>query len=188
MELTTRRLRLRELHETDFSAIREFEGDAYCQRFEGPPYTEEQTYSKLIGAIEWAQEQPRSHFKLGITIPPDDVVRGRISLTLNNPSTREWEIGWTIHRLFWGKGYAPEAARTALAYLFENLHAHRVIAFTNRNNQPSVRVMEKLGMRQDGCLREALWLNGAWNDELIYSILDREFSELIDKEIIPCKK
>lgn len=175
MELSTRRLLLRELRETDFAAIREFEGDAYCQRYEGPPFTEEQTYEKLMAAVEWAQEQPRRHYKLGITIPPDDVIRGRISLTLNNARTREWEIGWTINTHFWGNGFAPEAAQAALAFLFENLIAHRVIAFTNSNNHPSVRVMEKIGMHQDGCLREALLLNGAWNDELVYSILDREF-------------
>ena len=101
------------------------------------------------------------------------------------------EIGWTIHRLFWGKGYAPEAARTALAYLFENLHAHRVIAFTNRNNQPSVRVMEKLCMRQDGCLRVLDGVDEAtaeFHDSVLSSFIHRFSGKLFRSVILNAER
>lgn len=59
------------------------------------------------------------------------------------------EIGWRIDKRFWGKGLAPEGARACLAYAFARLALDEVVSFTARENQPSYRVMEKIGMRRD---------------------------------------
>ncbi|MCU1603241.1 MAG: acetyltransferase, family protein [Frankiales bacterium] len=58
------------------------------------------------------------------------------------------EIGWRFDKAFWGRGYATEAARAALSVGF--LHAPEVVSFTAVLNEPSWRVMERLGMRRDG--------------------------------------
>ncbi len=65
-----------------------------------------------------------------------------------------------------------------LELAFGALGAHRVEAYCNANNHASVRVMEKLGMQRDGHLRETRWWNGAWADEFVYSILEREWQGL----------
>jgi RimJ/RimL family protein N-acetyltransferase len=59
------------------------------------------------------------------------------------------EIGWRIARDHWGCGYAPEAARAALAFGFERLGLDEVVSFTAAGNAKSRRVMEKLGMTRD---------------------------------------
>ena len=59
------------------------------------------------------------------------------------------EIGWRIARAHWGRGYAPEAARAALADGFGRLGLAEIVAFTATGNERSRRVMEKLGMRHD---------------------------------------
>ncbi|MGR5142241.1 GNAT family N-acetyltransferase [Photobacterium sp. DNB23_23_1] len=56
------------------------------------------------------------------------------------------EIGWRLAKVHWGKGYAPEAARKALQYAFEQLRVPSVYAFTALPNTPSQRVMDKIGM------------------------------------------
>ncbi|MFE8154417.1 GNAT family N-acetyltransferase [Brenneria goodwinii] len=56
------------------------------------------------------------------------------------------EIGWRIARKFWGKGYAPEAARAALAFGFSELKLDEIVATTVAANVRSRRVMHKLGM------------------------------------------
>lgn len=61
----------------------------------------------------------------------------------------EVEIGWRFNRRFWGQGLAPEGARAWLDYCWQELHLPEVIAFTYAGNQPSRRVMEKIGMRYD---------------------------------------
>ena len=61
------------------------------------------------------------------------------------------EVGWRLHRRAWGHGFAPEAARAALAWGFAELDLpnDEVVSFTTVANTKSRRVMEKLGMTHD---------------------------------------
>jgi RimJ/RimL family protein N-acetyltransferase len=59
------------------------------------------------------------------------------------------EIGWRLAREHWGRGFAPEAARAALAHGFERLRLDEIVSFTAVANARSRRVMEKLGMTHD---------------------------------------
>jgi RimJ/RimL family protein N-acetyltransferase len=59
------------------------------------------------------------------------------------------EVGWRLAAEHWGRGYAPEAARAALAFGFDTLGLREILSFTTVVNQPSRRVMEKLGMTHD---------------------------------------
>ena len=59
------------------------------------------------------------------------------------------EIGWRIAREHWGRGYAPEAARAALAHGFGALGLDEIVSFTAAGNARSRRVMEKLGKTHD---------------------------------------
>jgi RimJ/RimL family protein N-acetyltransferase len=59
------------------------------------------------------------------------------------------EVGWRIAREYWGRGYAPEAAREALRYGFEVAGLAEIVSFTSASNLRSRRVMEKIGMTRD---------------------------------------
>jgi RimJ/RimL family protein N-acetyltransferase len=60
------------------------------------------------------------------------------------------EIGWSIDRSRWGRGYAVEAARAAAAWVFDELGATSVVHLIDPGNVASIRVAEKLGARLDG--------------------------------------
>ncbi|MEM1435747.1 MAG: GNAT family N-acetyltransferase [Pseudomonadota bacterium] len=57
------------------------------------------------------------------------------------------EIGWRLARSSWGRGYATEAARAALAFGFEQCRLDRIISIHQVGNDASGRIMRKLGMR-----------------------------------------
>ena len=59
------------------------------------------------------------------------------------------EVGWRLGREHWGKGYATEAARAALAFGFDELDLAEIVSFTSVVNVRSRRVMERLGMTHD---------------------------------------
>jgi RimJ/RimL family protein N-acetyltransferase len=59
------------------------------------------------------------------------------------------EIGWRLAFDCWGKGYAQEGARAALAYGFESVGLDEIVSFTAGNNIRSRRVMERIGMAHD---------------------------------------
>ena len=56
------------------------------------------------------------------------------------------EVGWRLAAAHWGRGYAPEGARAALRFGFENLGLDDVVSFTSVGNAKSRRVMTKIGM------------------------------------------
>ena len=59
------------------------------------------------------------------------------------------EVGWRLARAHWGRGYATEAARAALAFGFESVGLGEIVSFTVPANTRSRAVMERLGMTRD---------------------------------------
>jgi len=176
MRLLTPRLTLREFCETDFGSFRELEARPETYHYETTSPSEERTREYLQKAQQDTLQSPRTRYRLAVTGLGQAYILGRVTLGLNNDSIREWEIGWAIHPAEWGKGIATEAAQCMLDFAFAQLNAHRVVAFSHAENAASLRVMQKLGMQQEGLLRETRLWQGQWGDEVIYSILDREWN------------
>jgi [ribosomal protein S5]-alanine N-acetyltransferase len=175
MELLTSRLLLREFVEADYQALRDLDSKPEMHTYERELPSEAETHRLLDETIKNQMEEPRITFRFAITIPPHNTVRGILKLSQQWDAIREWEVGWAVHPNEWGKGFAGEAARQAMDWAFKELNVHRIVAFCHAGNSASVRVMEKLGMHQDGRLRETRWLSGQWWDEYVYSILEREW-------------
>jgi RimJ/RimL family protein N-acetyltransferase len=70
----------------------------------------------------------------------------RICDDLERPVHGDVEIGWRLREDAWGQGYAREAAEAALGWAWANLDIDRVVSFTVPANEPSWRLMERLGM------------------------------------------
>jgi 3-dehydroquinate dehydratase/shikimate dehydrogenase len=79
----------------------------------------------FIGLIYWDKESLPTHF---------------------TPAT---EVGWRLAAEHWGKGYATEGARAALAFAFEQLELDEVVSMTAKKNTRSIAVMQRLGMHHD---------------------------------------
>ncbi len=60
------------------------------------------------------------------------------------------EVGWTLRREWWGKGYATEAGRASLDAAFDRIGERHVISLIHDENQASIRVARRLGMRLEG--------------------------------------
>ena len=127
-------------------------------------------YIKMQNRLEpFAQDQC---FDLAIERKDDGRVLGLLSLV--RKAHGQGEIGYALGLAHRGQGYATEAARALLAYAFTTLGLHRVQATTSPANRGSWQVMERLGMRREGWLREAAFSRGAWADVLIYGLLAGE--------------
>lgn len=176
VEIKTNRLLLRELRLEDLADLLDMESPPQMHTYEHHPLNaESELRNYLEGAIHWAGQNPRTHYRFALTIPPADRLRGRLALTLNWEEIREWEIGWHLAVEEWGNGYVSEAARALLHFAFRELKAHRVVAYCNMYNERSVRVMQRLGMQQDGRLRGTRWWNESWVDEYVYAILECDY-------------
>ena len=114
---------------------------------------------------------------IAVTLKASGQLIGNSNLRKNRPEDRVGEIGYEIAPLHWGNGYATEAAEAIVKFGFGELKLHRIAAWCIAENTASSHVLEKLGMRLEGRLREQEWLKGRWWDALLYAILDREYLE-----------
>ena len=93
------------------------------------------------------------------------------------------EIGFGIPKASArGKGYAREAVNLLVEYLFAGYPVEHIIAFTDRENAPAQRLMQRLGFQQEGALRRSTFRDGQWRDILIYGILRTEANKKRNKE------
>lgn len=92
-----------------------------------------------------------------------------------NHRNRTAEIGFMTNPEFRRKGYAFEAMRLLLRYLFDELGLNKVMAQTGEFNEGSIALLKKLGFKQDGRLRQHHEVEGKMYDDLLFSILAVEF-------------
>ena len=88
------------------------------------------------------------------------------------------EVGYSLSRAHWNRGYMTEALKKVIAFGFEELHLNRIEAQHETTNPASGRVMEKAGMRPEGVLRARVFNKGKFMDVSLYSILRNEWKTL----------
>ena len=166
--LTTERLDLRPWQSTDAPAVVEIFGFPEVLGSLGDP-----AHPSTAPDLERAERTVAKWFEIGepdgrgfwaVTERGSDRVIGGVLLLTLDPlagsSPREdVEIGWWLHPDVWGRGYATEAARTALEHAWA-CGLPRVHAVTHPGNEDSMNVCRKLGMTHEGLLRTP-WFEGA---------------------------
>lgn len=88
------------------------------------------------------------------------------------------ELGYWLGRPYWGQGYATEAAKRLLHYAFAELKLHRVHSIHLSINPASGRILQKIGMTHEGCMREHIKKWGIYENVDLYGILRREYENI----------
>jgi RimJ/RimL family protein N-acetyltransferase len=174
--VTMPRLVLREFSDDDFAAVHEHGSDADVVRFlPWGPNTESDTRATRSRAAAFRQEGPRRHDDFAVVLRAEQRLIGGCGLRVAEPDSREGFIGYALDRRHWGRGYATEAGRGLLVFGFQPGGLHRILATCDPANAGSARVLEKIGMRREGHLREHVWAKRRWRDSLLSAVLQREW-------------
>jgi RimJ/RimL family protein N-acetyltransferase len=83
-----------------------------------------------------------------------------------------------LKRVAQGQEYGPEAMRWALDWAVETANLHRVQLKAYEWNERALTSYKRVGFREEGRLRQAIWRSGRWWDELILGILEDEWREM----------
>ena len=129
---------------------------------------------KRLGEFELTEQGQR--LALAVHLPEADRVIGDVALVWRGE--KEGEIGYSVHPAYQGRGYAREAAEVALKLGFEDLGLHRITAECDPRNEPSWRLMERLGMRREAHFRHNEIFKGEWGDRFVYAMLAAEYRTL----------
>ena len=147
VRLETQRLLLRWFREDDFSGYVDIATDPEAMKFIGGPQTPLDAWRAMAAHIgHWY------FFGYGVFAVEEKLsgrMIGRIGF-MNPPGWPGFELGWTLRRDSWGKGYATEGARRALEYAFTELNRDHVISCIAPANVNSIRVAERLGEKVEG--------------------------------------
>ena len=141
----TKRLLLRELQPSDVEAIFDLLSDPEAMRYFPRTYTREeaagwiernQQRGAIFGYSLWAVMERASGEVLGDCGPSWHEIDDELQL----------EIGYHFRRRYWGQGFATEAARSVMEWVFTNLPVEHVISLIRPENGPSRRVAERNGL------------------------------------------
>ncbi|XGV94727.1 MAG: GNAT family N-acetyltransferase [Leptolyngbya sp. BL-A-14] len=139
------------------------------------PLTQEQAINFLTRQAVAEIGDEGGYIVFAIHHKDDKKMIGEVSINILPKAQSKGEIGWSLHPNYQGRGYATEAAQVLLAYGFMHHKLHRITSICDTRNRASSRLMERLGMRCEGHLRQSQFINGAWQDEYIYALLLEEW-------------
>ncbi len=98
---------------------------------------------------------------------------GSIALS-NNQRFLHGEIAYFIGEVFWGKGFATEAAKAILQFAFTEKHYHKVFARCFLSNAASSKVLQKIGMEKEGVLKEHVKKEDRFKDLVYYGVINKQ--------------
>jgi RimJ/RimL family protein N-acetyltransferase len=176
--LTTDRLLLRRFDLGDAEDFFAYRSDAGVTRFQGwKPENVEEMRHFIAGQAEIAPDTPDTWFQLAVCLRAGGELIGDCGLRFPLRETWQAEIGYTIAPRHQRRGYALEAVRALLAFLFDTLGKHRVYASLDPRNTASVRLLERLGMRREAWFKASIPEDTGWADDVVYALLKREWRQ-----------
>jgi len=129
----------------------------------------------FFGKISESPNIPNTWFQLAICEKGRNMIIGDIGIHTFGDGYQV-EIGYTLNPDYQGLGYAQESVMAVIECLFLKLGKHRVIASVDPNNEKSIRLLEKIGMRKEAHFVKSICVNGVWSDDCIFALRREEIT------------
>ena len=178
MRLETERLILRDFVNEDWQRVLEYQSDPlYLRYYE---WTEQdrtpEAVQEFVGwFLDHQKQSPRIKFQLAVTLKSNNQLVGNCGFRMDTANAFEGDIGYELDPKHWNHGYATEAAHAMVDFGFTTFSVHRVWSWCAADNLGSAHVLEKLGMKLEGRLRDKEFYKGKWWDTLMYGMLVDEW-------------
>lgn len=174
--LRTERLLLRDFVEADWEAVLAYQQHPLYLRYNAwTSRSAEEVRDFVQIFLDHQKQDPRIKFQFALILKSTGQLIGNCGVRRDAPAAHEGDMGYELAPEHWGKGYATEAARAVMRFGFTEMRLHRISAYCVADNVGSAHVLEKLGMRQEGRLREHRYFKGRYWDTLLYAILYEEW-------------
>jgi len=171
------RVLLRRFHLADLDEFVAYRSSAEIARFQSwdAPYPREEGERFIHEIMKQHPDTAGEWFQFAVVLRSTGQLARDCAARPHADDPPQCETGFPIAGEHQGHGYATEAARLLVGYLFAGRGKHRITACCDARNAASAAVLERLGMRREGHLRESTWANGEWTDDLLYGLLHHEW-------------
>lgn len=171
--LSTERLSLRPVTLADAEDMFEYASDEETATFVFPVhYRIEDTQASIAS---YFIKEPLG--KYGIELKENGKMIGSIDLRVDE-TNRSAEIGYTLNKAYWGQGIVAEAGQALIQLGFEKLNLVRIFAKYDSDNPNSGKVMDKMGMKEEGILPNARISKGKIVTDVIKGMTIRDWEEM----------
>jgi len=173
--LTTERLQLRQIRPSDVPAIYAIFSDPDVTRFYGmEPYSSWTQADALVA--RWLKRFSDRHLiRWVITMRNEDDV-------ISTCGFNEWKrgfhcggVGYDLAKVHWRQGLMSEALTAVVNFGFSQMNLHRIEANVVAENVASIKLLQKLGFKNEGLLREAGYWNQTFHDMILFALLQNDF-------------
>lgn len=173
--IETERFTIVSLTADDWPLFLQLQSDSELMHFIRPVQSEHELKAKfLVNIGEWASDPDHWHTHK-IICKKSNQPLGTIGFKVQCATSGRVEIGYILYRDFQGLGVITEAGRALIAFLFSTLDVHKVVAICMAENIGSWKVMEKLGMEREACLKQHTLHHNSWSDDLMYGLIRHDF-------------
>lgn len=171
-ELETERLILRELAPEDAPAIEAAWQNSPTQwRYQAvEPEEFTNVPERIANYLKYRGEGERRRiYDYVARLKSDGSLIGGVSFGRSHPAIAS--LGLRVVPSHGGRGYGTELAQAMLGFGFGEIRLNRIEADVALENEPCIRVLEKIGMRREGVLRECVFAQGRWWTEAKYAMI-----------------
>ncbi len=171
--LMTPRLRLRQFREDDVEAMHGCFTDVESMRYWNTPLHTKRIETER--AVRRFIDCTPSYYRFwAVADKTTDRCLGLVNYHDGHIRNKRVAIGYIVDPAHWRQGVATEAVSAMIRFCFQDLGLHRLQAFIHPDNAPSLKLIEKLGFRREGLLRENLRVSDEWRDDLLYARLSTD--------------
>jgi RimJ/RimL family protein N-acetyltransferase len=185
--ITTERLILKPTKQSDFDDLFALRSDPDVMKYTEQGVQTKKDVQKFLD-ITVPYQKKYGHDICSVFEKSSGAFVGQAGLfrTSNIDEQSDIEIGFSLHKKYWGKGYGTELVRALIQWGFEHLSVTKLVAFTDPKNSASHRVLQKCGMINVGAMHGNLSKYEIYkNDSIEFVFYNTEQANLIKIEIKP---
>lgn len=177
-KLSTERLILRKMTSNDVETLFNFWSDDEVTKYMNMnSFVNIEQASYMVNFLNKLFKN-KEGIRWGIFRKEDNALIGTCGFNTWIKRSSRGEIGYELGQEYWGKGYATEALKEVIRFGFKETLLNRIEAFVVPEASRSINVLEKLGFRKEGTLREyGYWNNRYWSEH-VYALLRKEWKQL----------
>ncbi|MEY8749173.1 GNAT family N-acetyltransferase [Alkalicoccobacillus gibsonii] len=140
------------------------------------------TFEQVVNHYEACQKDEARH-DLAICLTENDEMIGDLAIVEIEEDNRKAGFRISLHQTtILGKGYGTEAVKQALAFTFNELKLNRLQLEVYSHNLRGYYAYKKAGFVEEGRLRQSLYMNGSYSDEIIMAVLREDYEKMRGNE------
>lgn len=172
--INTERILVQTLNEDDLTDFHLYRSDPVVAQYQGfDVMSVDQALDFIIRQQDREFGQSGEWVQYGIVHRHLNKLIGDCAIKLDADESQSAEIGITLSRPFQKKGFAQEALKGILNWIFEQTKVVRVVMVTDGANTPSVNLLERTGFRLEAS--HTVWFKGRWSREFHYAMSEQEW-------------